>query len=153
MSRGSRRGLRIASGLAGAIAITSGLVALTPAESAPVPPRREVNTSDGVVKTQCRFTVTSVNYAAGTLRGRLTLHTRPVSYAAGKNVTHTDALCGLYSSYGLEFAAATSVSGSYSYKSTLVATTPVAIGYAVCTLTSWTGKNSTSGGAFGCDTP
>jgi hypothetical protein len=153
MSRGSRTGLRLASALAGAIAVTSGVVAMAPAESAPVPPRREVNSTDGVVKTQCRFTVTSVNYAAGTLRGRLTLHTRPESYTAGRNVAHTDGFCGLISANGVEYVAASSVNGAYSYKSSLVVSSPLALGYAVCAGSSWTGKNGATGGSFDCDTP
>src|SRR5688572_3749454 len=66
------RGLRIALGttLAGLIA---GLMFVAPATAAtPLPDPRVVYASDTYVKLQCRFTVTSANYALGTVRGRVT---------------------------------------------------------------------------------
>ncbi len=153
MSGGSRRGLRIASAFAGAVAVTSAMVAMTPAESA-VPPPLVLNTTDGVVKTQCRFTVTSVNYVAGTLRGRVTLHTRPTSYAAGKTVAHTDATCYLLSPNGVEAQVIASANGPYTYKSRLVSSTPAALTYGLCGGSSWDGKDGvTTGGSFNCAVP
>ena len=66
------RGLRFALGttLAGLIA---GLMFVAPATAAPpLPDPKVVYASDTYAKLQCRFTVTSANYALGTVRGRVT---------------------------------------------------------------------------------
>jgi hypothetical protein len=59
------------------------LLAAAPATAAPLPDPIVVGTRDFYVKSYCKFTVTSIDFRRGTLRGRLTGQTRtyPKGYA------------------------------------------------------------------------
>ena len=58
----------------------------------------KVTVNDTYVKTLCQFTVTSANYAAGTVRGRLTAKTSWNGQAGFKNLAHVSIDCFLYGS-------------------------------------------------------
>ena len=91
-------GLRLA--LVGALAALLGtVVAAAPATAAPpLPDPAKVTVNDTYIKTLCQFTVTSANYAAGTVRGRLTAKTSWNGQAGFKNLAHVSIDCYLYDS-------------------------------------------------------
>ena len=115
------------------VAVIGGL-AIAPASAAPPPPDSKVaQANDTYVKSQCRFTTTSANYALGTVRGRLSAKVSWNGYTGFKNVAQVSVQCFLYSANTLSEVAEIegSAVGRAAYVSDLV-TVPVATGYFVC---------------------
>lgn len=130
-----------------------GAVALAPvAEAVGTPPPLTVSTADQFVKVSCRFTVTSVNYAAGTLRGRMTLNAKPGTYAGGKQVKTLQSTCLLKDGDGTWLHLTwKDTNGPYAYKSEIVTLSSIAASYDLCAFGYWHLKdNATSGGPGSC---
>lgn len=142
-ARTPRRALRTMSGavLAGAFAATS-LAVASPA-SAVLPESALVTASDENVKARCQFTVTSANYAAGTVRGRLTAQTAPADWTSAANIAHLSINCYLLPQ---DYAGNTLASihdeddGPYTYETELV-TVPLFPSYELCVVANYTLRN------------
>ncbi len=129
----STRGLRLA--LASTLgAVLAGLIFVSPAAAVPPPPDSKVAHADDVyVKSQCRFTTTSANYAVGTVRGRLTTNVRANGFSGARNVAEVHVQCFLYSKDTFaEVAQISNVDGLHAAYASDRFTVPVATGYFVC---------------------
>ena len=144
-------GLRLA--LAGALAALIGAgVAAAPANAAPLPDPAKVTVNDTYIKTLCQFTVTSANFAAGTVRGRLTAKTSWNGTAGFKNLAHVSINCALFN--GDTNAVVGFISDEddarATYETELI-TVPLATNYDICVSANYTLRNGNLGGVFGCD--
>jgi hypothetical protein len=143
-------GLRLSLVTALFAALGSLLVA-SPASAAPLPDPAKVTVNDTYIKTLCQFTVTSANYVAGTVRGRMTAKTSWNGQAGFKNLAHVSIQCNLYGSgfdpfltsiYDEDDARAT-------YETELV-TVPLDTSYEICVDAFYTLRNGNLGFAIGC---
>ena len=138
------RGLRIALGttLAGLIA---GMMFAAPATAAtPLPDPRVVYASDTYVKLQCRFTVTSANYALGTVRGRVTTKISWNGAAGFTNLAEVGVGCivgSLDTFTDLVHVGRPIVAGRAAYKSEIVTVPLSTAGYYLCVQGEYRLKN------------
>lgn len=129
------------------LALLGAFLAVAPAEAAPPPPDTKLaQANDATIKSQCRFTTTSANYALGTVRGRLTTKASWNGAAAFKNLASVSVDCFLYRADTFAEVAQInrSAPGRAAYTSDLI-TVPVAFGYFVCVQASYTFKGGGSG--------
>ena len=129
------------------LAVVGALIAVSPAEAAPPPPDSKIaQANDAYVKSQCRFTTTSANYAAGTVRGRLTTKVSWAGAAGFKNIVEVGLDCFLYE--GDTFTEVGQIGrtapGRAIYDSRLL-TVPLATKYIVCVQASYKLRNGSSG--------
>jgi hypothetical protein len=141
--------------LAGVMVAGLGSIALSaPAEAAVGKPEpRLAVAQDQYVRAQCRFTVTSVNYSTGVLRGRLTTTTNGFyTVVAGSRVAHVATSCYLYDgNFTFQLAAiADEANGPYTYESEIV-TVPLFASYGVLEAAAYTLRNGNTGVLFASD--
>jgi hypothetical protein len=139
---------RIALALAGAVVATTGSLALAPADAVSLPPPKVAKNQDTYVKLQCRFTVTSVNYATGVLRGRLTAQTSPNGYVNGRQVASMRNYCAVSANFVDVASIDTGANGAYTY-ATKIVTVPFTTGYLVIDEADYKLKNGDTGQLFG----
>ncbi|TXL57578.1 hypothetical protein [Aeromicrobium terrae] len=149
----SKTGWRVA--LAGLMVAGLGSVALAaPAEAVTKPDPKVAIAKDQYTRTQCRFTVTSVNLAAGTLRARLTTQTNGYGYGGFRNA-HVATSCTLFAG-GLVGPALAFVydeaNGPYTYETELF-TLPFHFSYDVVAVAAYTLRNGTTGILYGNSLP
>ncbi len=145
-----RHGLRLSLATAVIAAVGSLLVA-TPASAAPLPDPAIVRVNDTYIKTLCQFTVTSANYAASTVRGRLTAKTSWNGQAGFKNLAHVSIDCFLYSSgFGSQVADIHDEDDARATYETDKVTVPLSTDYEICVDAFYTLRNGNLGFAFGC---
>jgi len=122
-----------------------------PATAAPLPDPTKVTVNDTYIKTLCQFTVTSANYAAGTVRGRLTAKTSWNGQAGFKNLAHVSINCALFN--GDNNAPVGFISDEddarATYETELV-TVPLDTNYEICVSAFYTLRNGNLGFAGGC---
>ncbi len=148
-SRRSRAGAGLLAAAALSLAVTvagsSSAEALTPK-----PPPALVKAGDAWVKTQCRFTVTSVNFNTGMLTGRLTSQSQAATFLGGSSVASTRTSCTLWSDTPFPTEAsllagiADSANSAYTYVSKVV-TVPLALSYDLYVYTPYVLRNGTLG--------
>jgi hypothetical protein len=143
-------GLRLA--LVGALAALLGTaVAATPATAAPLPDPTKVTVNDTYIKTLCQFTVTSANFAAGTVRGRITAKTSWNGQAGFKNLAHVSITCNLFGSgYDPFLASINDEDDARATYETELVTVPLDTNYEICVSAFYTLRNGNLGFAGGC---
>ncbi len=132
--------------LAGVMVAGLGSVALAaPAEAATKPEPKVAIAQDQYTRAQCRFTVTSVNLVAGTIRARLTTQTNGYGYGGFRNA-HVATSCTLYSGgFGTPLAFIyDEANGPYTYETELF-TLPLYLSYDVVEFAAYTLRNGTTG--------
>jgi hypothetical protein len=141
-----KKGWRAA--LAGVMVAGIGSVALAaPADAVSYPDPKLAVAQDSHVRAQCRFTVTSVNYSTGVLRGRLTTTTNGFYTAfAGSRVAHVATSCYLGDeNFNFLLASiADEANGPYTYESEIVSV-PLFLSYDVWEIAAYTLRNGTTG--------
>jgi hypothetical protein len=75
-----------------------------PASSAPITGHLTTNGSNGTVQGACSFTVTSVNYSAGTVDAQMGGQAQPANLLAAIQIAHNRIVCWLYSPGGVLLA-------------------------------------------------
>ena len=141
------RRLAVAAGLAAVITPLT----ITAAEAAPPKPAPAVVTAnDSYVQSRCTFTVTSVNYAAGTLRGRLTSQTRASNYAAASSTAHVAVGCQLYSNTGILLGQISDENNGIATYETEIQRVPLYTAYDTCVFGAYTLRNGNTTGFAGC---
>lgn len=150
----SRRNKTIGLRLAVATALTAlvgGFIAAGPAQAAPLPAPAKVTVNDPYVKTLCQFTVTSANYNAGTVRGRLTAKTSYNGQLGFKNLAHVSINCSLYTSgFGAVVGYITDEDDARATYETELITVPLQTDYEICVDASYTLRNGNLGNVNGC---
>jgi hypothetical protein len=144
--------LKLRMALAGSVtALVGGLVVAAPAEAAPLPDPAVVNATDTYIKSQCRFTVTSANFAAGTVRGRITAKTSWNGQAGFKNLAHVSIDCYLYGPFfeGPLQEIHDEDDARATYETELV-TVPLRTHYEMCVVADYVLRNGNLGQAFAC---
>jgi hypothetical protein len=116
-------------------AVLAGPMLIAPADAAPPPPDpRVVTAGDTYVKLQCRFTTTSANYTAGTVRGRVSTKISWNGQAGFKNLAEVSVDCivgNLDTFTDITHVGQFNVPGRAAYRSQLV-TVPLATHYYLC---------------------
>lgn len=145
-----RIGLRLA--IVAAIATVIAPLSFSAAQAAPPkPPPSVVKSNDAYVQSRCTFTVTSVNYAAGTLRGHLTAQTRGSNYSGNTSTAHVAVACYLYSGgYGSYLSMVSNERngpGVYTSKNIQV---PLFLDYDTCVSGVYTLRNGLTAGYGAC---
>jgi hypothetical protein len=146
------RGLRLSLATALMAALGSLLVAAPASAAPPLPDPAKVTVNDTYIKTLCQFTVTSANYAAGTVRGRITAKTSWNGQAGFKNLAHVSINCALFNgdTNGLVGFISDEDDARATYETELI-TVPLATNYDICVQANYTLRNGNLGGVFGCD--
>jgi hypothetical protein len=132
--------------LAGVMVAGIGSVALAgPADAVAKPEPKVAIAKDQYTRAQCRFTVTSVNYATGILRARLTTQTNGYGYGGFRNA-HVSTSCYLYSGgFGVLLGSISDeANGPYTYETELFSV-PLYLSYDVFELAAYTLRNGTTG--------
>jgi hypothetical protein len=144
--------LKLRMALAGSLtALVGGLVAATPAEAAPLPDPAVVSATDTYIKSQCRFTVTSANFAAGTVRGRITAKTSWNGQAGFKNLAHVSIYCYLYTAgYASQVAVIHDEDDARATYETELVTVPLSTNYEMCVVADYVLRNGNLGSTFAC---
>lgn len=143
---GSRLGFVLA--LAAAIIPFAGSAAQA---APPKPPPSVVTANDAYVQSRCSFTVTSVNYAAGTLRGRLTSQTRASNYAAASSTAHVSVGCELYNAgFGVLLSQISDENNGIATRESHVFQVPLYASYDTCVSGVYTLRNGNTTGFSNC---
>ena len=138
-------GLRL-SMVATLLAAVGGLLVAAPASAAPLPDPEFVSWNDPYTKSQCRFTPTSVNTSAGTMRGRLTTKTSWSGSVGFSSLAHVLAFCYLWDGDSVEAFVADEDDARATYASEVVTVPiPVESSYVVCAYAGWVLRNGTLG--------
>lgn len=139
-------GLRLSLATALMAALGSLLVASPASALTPPPDPKVAAVSDAYIKTQCRFTVTSANFAAGTVRGRMTAKTSWAGQLGFKNLAHVSINCYLYNGDSFAFLAQIhdEDDARATYETELV-TVPLATSYVLCVDAAYTLRNGNLG--------
>jgi hypothetical protein len=148
--RSKKLGLRLSLATALTAALGSLLVA-APASAAPLPDPAKVTVNDTYIKTLCQFTVTSANYSAGTVRGRLTAKTSWNGYTGYKNLAHVSIDCYLYGPFysGPLEQIHDEDDARATYETELV-TVPLQTNYEICVDAFYTLRNGNLGFVAAC---
>jgi hypothetical protein len=110
-----------------------------------------VTVNDAYIKTLCQFTVTSANYNAGTVRGRLTAKTSWAGAAGFKNLAHVSIQCELYTSgFGAQVAVIDDEDDARATYETERVTVPLSTDYEICVEAQYTLRNGNLGFVDGC---
>lgn len=135
--------------LVGTLAATS--LAIASPASAVLPHSAVITANDANVKSRCQFTVTSANYAAGTVRGRLTAQTAPANLLNSANIAHVAIGCIVLDSASIDQLAVIEDEddGPYTYETELV-TVPLDASYNICAVGAYTLRNGNTGVLYNC---
>ncbi len=145
------RGLRMSLATALMAALGSLLVAAPASAAPPLPDPAKVTVNDTYIKTLCQFTVTSANYAAGTVRGRLTAKTSWNGQAGFKNLAHVSIDCTLWNSgYASQVAEIHDEDDARASYETELVTVPLSTDYEICVSAFYTLRNGNLGFVFNC---
>jgi hypothetical protein len=148
--RNKTAGLRLAV-VTAMVALVGSFVAAGPAQAAPLPAPAKVTVNDAYIKTLCQFTVTSANYNAGTVRGRLTAKTSWSGAAGFKNLAHVSINCALYTSgFGGPVGFISDEDDARATYETERITVPLSTDYEICVTANYTLRNGNLGGVIGC---
>ena len=151
LSRRSKT-LRLRLALASAVAgLVGGFLAAAPATAAPLPDPAKVTANDAYIKSLCQFTVTSANFNAGTVRGRLTAKTSWNGALGFKNLAHVSIDCFLYGPFfeGPLQEIHDEDDARATYETELV-TVPLRTNYEICVTANYTLRNGNLGGVINC---
>jgi hypothetical protein len=148
-SRRSRAGAGLLA--AAALSLTVTIAGSASAEAlVPTPPPALVKAGDTWLKTQCRFTVTGVNFDTGMLTGRLTSQSQSARLLGSLSVASARTSCTLWSDTPFPTEAsllagiADSSNSAYTYVSKVV-TVPLALSYDLYVYTPYELRNGTLG--------
>jgi hypothetical protein len=129
------RGLRFALGMTLAGVLASLMFVAPAAAAPPLPDPKVVYASDTYAKLQCRFTVTSANYALGTVRGRVTTKISWNGAAGFTNLAEVSVDCivgDLTTFTDIVHVGRFNVAGRAAYKSEIVTVPLSTAGYYIC---------------------